>query len=296
MITVMGATGNTGREITRLLRDAGEPVRVMGRSRERLAPLEAAGAEPVVGDAADPAHLATAFRGADAVFTMSPYDPSALDYLAEQERTDRAVVEALRVARVGHVVALSSLGADLPAGNGFVASLYAQEQRLRTLDAAVLVLRPGSYYENFAAALDTIRDFGEHADSVDPDAPVPMIATRDVAAAAAAALRARDWTGTVVRELLGPRDLSNAEATRILGAALGLPDLSYVQLPAEEMIVTLRRAGFSESAAALHVELGRAVADGTIVSLQGRTPLTTTPTRFEDYAADLARAQARLIP
>jgi len=34
---------------------------------------------------------------------------------------------------------------------------------------------------------------------------------------AAKALKARDWKGVVVRELLGPRDLSYSEATHILG-------------------------------------------------------------------------------
>ena len=32
---------------------------------------------------------------------------------------------------------------------------------------------------------------------------------------------ARDWNGTGVRELLGPRDLNHAEATRIIGEQRG---------------------------------------------------------------------------
>ena len=45
MITVMGATGNTGRKVADTLLKAGEKVRVLGRSRAKLAPLEKAGAE-----------------------------------------------------------------------------------------------------------------------------------------------------------------------------------------------------------------------------------------------------------
>ena len=44
MITVMGATGNTGGQITERLLDAGERVRAVGRSASRLAALERAGA------------------------------------------------------------------------------------------------------------------------------------------------------------------------------------------------------------------------------------------------------------
>ena len=47
MITVMGATGNTGRKITEQLLEAGEDVRALGRSPEKLAELEALGAETV---------------------------------------------------------------------------------------------------------------------------------------------------------------------------------------------------------------------------------------------------------
>ena len=36
MITVMGATGNTGRKISELLLEAGEDVRALGRSPEKL--------------------------------------------------------------------------------------------------------------------------------------------------------------------------------------------------------------------------------------------------------------------
>jgi uncharacterized protein YbjT (DUF2867 family) len=285
MITVLGATGRTGSEVTRRLLAAGERVRAVGRSADRLTGLP--GAEPFVGDAGDPEFLTTALRGADAAYVMYPYDPAATDFAAAQRRFGEAAVHAVRACGVGHVVALSSIGADLPAGTGFVAGLYEQEQRLRSLDA-VLVLRPGSFYENFAEALEVVRAAGMIVDAVAPDVPVPMVSTRDVSAVAAQALLARDWTGTVVRELRGPRDLSNAEATAILGARIGRPDLPYVRLPDAQLIGLLRDSGFSAHCAQLHVELGRALSDGTIVARQPRTPATSGPTSFEDVADELA--------
>lgn len=289
MITVMGATGNTGRKITTLLLDAGEEVRAVGRSASRLADLADAGAQPVAGDPADPAFLTGAFRGADAVYTLLPFDPAAPDMRAAYDALGTAIATAVHDARVRHVVALSAVGADLPAGTGFIALLHTQEQRLRALAGTnVLLLRPGSFFENLAAALEPIRVHGVHADSVAPDARIPMIATRDVAAAAAAALRARDWTGVAVRELLGPRDLSNAEIIHILGDRIGRPDLRYVQLPDADMVAALTSAGFSADVAGRQVEMNRAVTEGRVVSREGRTPANTTPTRFEDYAAELS--------
>jgi uncharacterized protein YbjT (DUF2867 family) len=116
-----------------------------------------------------------------------------------------------------------------------------------------------------------------------------MIATRDIADAAARALVARDWTGLTVRELLGPRDLSYAEATRILGVHLGRPDLPYVQVPYADLARALVRAGFAEDVASLHAELARGINEGRVRSLEGRTAANTTPTRFEDFAAALGR-------
>jgi uncharacterized protein YbjT (DUF2867 family) len=283
MITVLGATGRTGGEVARRLLAAGERVRAVGRSAERLAGV--AGAEPFAGDAGDPDVLTAAMTGADAAYVVFPYDPTATGYAAQQRRLGEAVVVAARAAGVGHVVALSSIGADVPAGTGFVAALHAQEQRLAALDA-VLVLRAGSFFENFGEALEMVRVAGVVADAVDPDVPVPMVATRDVAAAAADALLGRDWTGTVVREVHGPRELSYAEATAVLGARIGRPDLPYVRLPDAELVGVLHGAGFSAEAAALHVELGRAISDGTI---RARGPRVVGSTPFEAVADELAR-------
>lgn len=78
------------------------------------------------------------------------------------------------------------------------------------------------------------------ADTVAPDAPLPMVATGDVGGAAAAALRAR---------------------TR------------------------------------LQVEMNRAFSDGSVAARATRTAESTTPTRFEDFAApELARAFAAFTP
>src|SRR5919112_1875517 len=222
VITVMGATGNTGRKITELLLEGGEEVRALGRSPEKLAELDALGAETVTGDVRDPDYLAGTFAGADAVYTLTAFDPTLPDYHADQDRRGEAIAAAIRESGVRHAVALSALGAELASGNGFIASLHRQERRLRELDRVNgMILRPGAFFEGFYAALEAVRHEGVVADSVAPEAELPMIATADVAAVAAGALRERNWSGAVVRELVGPRDLSYTEATAAIGAAIG---------------------------------------------------------------------------
>ncbi|MBW0092199.1 hypothetical protein I4I77_21675, partial [Pseudonocardia sp. KRD-188] len=127
---------------------------------------------------------------------------------------------------------------------------------------------------NAAEALPVVEELGCVADPLDPDLPVPLVATRYVAVATASALRTRDRTGVV--ELLGPRDLTQVEVAAVLGAALGRPDLPYVRLPDEEMAAALVGAGSSPDAAARHLGMTRALNEGRIAAR--RTAENTTPT------------------
>lgn len=294
MFTVMGATGNTGRKITNGLLGAGTQVRALGRSAHKLAELTEMGAEAFVGDTSEPAFLADAFRGASAVYTLLPTDQRAPDYAAAQRREGEAIVYAIQESGVPYVVALSSLGADVDGPTGVIAGLRAQEQRLREFEHTnVLILRAASFFENFSNALEVIRHQGVVADSVEPDLEIPKVATRDIAHAAVQALLATDWNGIAVREVIGPRDISYREATRILGERLGKPNLEYVQLPDADMAGALVGAGLSESFASLYVEMTRSFNEGVVVPRNGRTPENTTPTPFDAFASELAIAYAQ---
>jgi uncharacterized protein YbjT (DUF2867 family) len=294
MITVMGATGNTGRKISELLLEAGEDVRALGRSPEKLARLRGLGAETVVGDVRDTDYLAGTFAGADAVYTLTAFDPTLSDYHADQDRRGEAIASAVRKSGVRHVVALSAIGAELASGNGFIASLHRQEQRLRAIEGVnVMYLRPGAFFEGFYSALETIRHEGVLADSVAPHAKVPMIATADVAAVAAGALRERGWRGAVVRELLGPRDMTYTDVAAAIGEAIGQPALQYVQVPDEELAAVLTGiAGFTPNFASVLLEFNQALSQGRLHSLEGRNENNTTPTEFKQFATELAQAYA----
>jgi uncharacterized protein YbjT (DUF2867 family) len=295
MFTVMGATGHTGSRITRTLREAGAKVRAIGRSETKLAELASAGAEVVAGDGTDAAFLTTAFRGAEGVYTLIPSDPQAPDFRASQDAVGEAIVKAIRDAQPRHVVFLSSLGGDVPSGTGPIAGLHAQEERLRRLqNVNVLILRPAYFFENFYDMLGLIKEQGINGGAIAGDLQMPMIATRDIADVAANALKERSWQGFVVRELHGQRDLTHAEATRILGARIGKPDLPYVQFPYAEYPAALVQAGLSQDAAHQYTEMARSMNDGIAKPLEARKPENTTPTSFEEFADELARAYAAI--
>lgn len=289
MITLMGATGNTGRKIAEALLKAGERVRALGRSAAKLAELESVGAETRAGDTTNAAFLADAFRGADAAYTLLATDRRAPDYRAQQDREGEAIATAVRDSAVPYVVALSSLGAESAEVPGVIRGLHEQEERIKQLaNANILFLRPVSFFENFYDQLPLMKHEGIIADAVTADLAIPMVAARDIADVATRSLVARNWRGVVARELLGQRDLSHNEVARILGERIGKPDLSYVQVPYAEMVQSLVQAGLSESFAQLYVEMTRAFNEDKIT--QKRTPENTTPTSFEVFADELAGA------
>lgn len=295
MISVMGATGKTGRSAVEALLAAGEKVRVMGRSEERLRPFVARGAEAAVGDASDAGYLTRAFHGAEAVYAMIPPNYADPDLAGFYGRVGAAIAKAVQNAGVGHVVFLSSLGAELPSGTGPIALLHAQEERLKAIAGPnLLILRPGYFFENHFGTLQLIKTRGINGGALAPDVPIPMIATKDIGARVAEALRKRHVRGPTVEELLGPRDLTMSEATRILGAAIGKPDLRYVQFPYDDFEKALVHAGFAPSVAQLFSEMSRALSEGRVRSLEGRNPRNATPTTLESFAEAWAEAYRAL--
>ncbi len=288
MITIMGASGNTGSSLARRLLESGVEVRVLGRSAATLQPLAQAGANVFTGDATDADYLARAFDGADAIYTLLPDDFASTEHRAWQDRIGEAVTKAIRSSGVGHVVFVSSLGADMPEGTGLIEGLYAHEMRMHTLAGVnVLILRNGWFFENFFGTLGLIKHQGINGGSIAADLPIPMIAARDISEVAGLALRKRDFEGIRVRELLGERDLSFAEATRIIGERVGLPNLEYVQFPYDDHAAALVQAGFSHDVARLFAEMSRAFNEGRMKPHETRGPANTTPTRFETFVDEV---------
>jgi hypothetical protein len=111
-----------------------------------------------------------------------------------------------------------------------------------------------------------------------------MIATKDIAPVAAEHLIKKDFSGKSVHEVLGERDVSMEEATKILGHKIGKADLNYVQFSPEDAKKGMMDFGMSEDASDQMVELGQAINDGIIAVNQPRTAENTTGTSIEEFA------------
>jgi len=286
LVTVTGATGHIGSGIVERLLKGGHRVRGVVRSEKKFAPLLEKGAEAKVGDIADADFLTEAFEDSDAVFAMIPPNTTVEDLRADQRKYAESFIKAIRSSGVTRVVALSSIGGGLEEGTGPITGLHEFEELLKTIpDLSVAFLRPTYFMENFLYAIPLIKSAGVNGGTAKGDIPMPMIATRDIAAAAAEFLEAPTFEGFTVHDLLGPRDLTFSEATSILGAAIEKPDLRYVEFSKEDYRKGLIDAGFSESVADAYIEMEESF-NGRIQETVVRSESNGTPTTLEQFARD----------
>jgi uncharacterized protein YbjT (DUF2867 family) len=284
---VTGATGNIGKALAEKLLAAGCRVRVIGRSQERLRSLKDKGAESLVGSLDDADFLTRAFEDARVVFTMIPPNPTAEDFRSYQNLVGEALCAAIERAGVTHVVNLSSMGGHLAQGTGPIKGLYDNEQRLNRLpNLNVVHLRPTFFMENLLMGIEIIKQMGVNGGAARADTATPMIATKDIAAAAAQLMLNPTFEGKQARELLGPRDYTMVEATTAIGKAIGRENLQYLQVPYEVVRQAMVGQGLSANVADELIELARGANEGLLKPTETRSTENTTPTTLEEFAAE----------
>lgn len=156
-LTVLGATGRTGRQVVRQALDAGHGVTAVVRDQARL-PVDGGRLRIVTADVMDPHGLARAVEGRDAV--VSALGPQGRGPTAVCSGGVRAALEVMRATGVRRIVAVSAAPlAPLPPGESLLmrrlvdplvrrafANVYADlavmEEALRSADCDWTVVRP----------------------------------------------------------------------------------------------------------------------------------------------------------
>jgi uncharacterized protein YbjT (DUF2867 family) len=145
------------------------------------------------------------------------------------------------------------------------------------------VLRSALYIDYLLAAVPLIQAQGINGSGIEGDRPLPMIATRDVAAEAADRLARRDFGGHEVKVLVGPEDVTMREVTAAIGQRLGKPDVPYMQFPPDDFKGALIGGGFSEEAASKLVEMQLGINEGRFEAGVARASDNTGSTRLDDF-------------
>ena len=148
-IVITGSLGNVSQPLTRELIAKGCDVTVISSSASRVDAIEGLGAKAAIGALQDRGFLVDTFAGADAVYLMVPPNFQATDQVGYYKEIVGNYMAAVRSNGIKRVVLLSSYGAHLDKGTGFILGSHYSEQMLQELDVpSVVVLRPGSFFTN----------------------------------------------------------------------------------------------------------------------------------------------------
>lgn len=295
MSTVINTpSGNIGRALASLLLDAGEPVTVISRSADKVRDLTDRGARLVEGSTDDDAVLAQALTGATALYWVTP-PPSRPGYIEWAVGAAEAAARAARQAGVRHVVVQSSVGAHTGRGTGPVGALLEVENAFTKLIPHVAILRAGFFMENFLRDAQSIAG-GAIYSALPGDVPVPIVATRDIAARAASYLLSLgSWSGHHIAGVHGPRDLSQNQVVAQLAKSLGR-SIQYVQVSVDAARQAMLGFGMPDWLAGLYAEMYQSVCDGRMASAEPRTPETTTPTTLHAFIETVLRPAITGMP
>lgn len=286
-IVILGTTGTVGSKISENLLNEGHHVTLIVRNIERLEKFRTMGAEIIVGDVNNVEILTNAFKNADSAFLMLPDNVKAENTRNYQRQVTRNFITAIEKSGIKHIVNMSSLGSHMHEGNGIMAGTGEQEVRLNQLDGVnVLHIRAAYFMENFLRTIALVKSKGINGTAADGDHSIPMVATKDVAKIAAEHLAALDFEGKSIHAVMGPRNYTMREFTKIAGKAVGKPDLQYVQIPFEQAKQIFLGNGFTEDFVENLLGMAIGIKEG-IFNYQKRDEYSTTPTTAEEFAAEV---------
>ena len=277
-VLVLASTGNIGRSLVAELSRAGEAVRAATRDPSKM--RAGRGAEAVRFDFQDRGTFGPALKDADRVFLLVPAGE-----MAPYELLTPFLEEATRGGS-RKVVLMTAVGVEASDEIPY----RKVELSLERSGARFVLLRPNWFMDNFHTYWQAPIQKGGLIPLPAADSKTAFIDSRDIAAAAAAALRTdrfdrRSFT------LTGPESLTYAQAAAILSRAAGR-DIRYAPVDDPTFVKSLVEAevprAYAEYLAFLFSTVRQGVAEavtGSVRDLTGRGPRT-----LEAYAGDHAAA------
>jgi uncharacterized protein YbjT (DUF2867 family) len=287
-ITLTGSLGNISKPLADILIKNGHEVTIISSDPKKVNEIKVLGAKPAIGSISDVAFLTNAFWDADAIYTMVPPNWGVSNYREYIAETGNNYLEAIKASGVKRIVNLSSIGAHLSGGTGPVAGLYDVEHKLNTLDGvAIKHLRAAFFFINFFFDIPIIRKMGIMGNNYGEKTKMILAHPLDITTAAARELQG-SFEGKSHQYVAGDeREIS--EIVRILGSAIGKPELSWVQFSDADSFAGMTAAGMSEAIASVYVEMGNAINSGILFEdFNQHRPEVWGTTKLADFAKEFA--------
>jgi uncharacterized protein YbjT (DUF2867 family) len=291
-ITITGSLGHISKLLTKELVQKGHSVTVISSRPEKQKDIEALGAMAAIGSIEDVGFLIDAFKGADAVYSMLPppnFSDHNFDLIAHVRKITDNYAEAIKQSEVKRLVHLSSIGAHMTQDTGLILHHHVAEGILEKLsNVNITFMRPVGFYYNLLSFIPAIKNMGAMASNYGADDIIPWVSPVDIAAAIAQ---------EIVKHLKGRKVLYVAseeitcnEAARILGAAIGKPDLKWTLITDEQLKSRLEGFGMSKAIASGLVEMQACMHKGDFYRDYYLNKPPMGKVKLKDYAKEFAVA------
>jgi uncharacterized protein YbjT (DUF2867 family) len=297
-LVITGSLGNISKPLAEQLVQQGHTVTVISSKPDKAQAIKVLGAIPAIGSVEDPAFLAAAFKGADAVYLMEPpggfFDPN-FDIYEHCNRLAHSFAEAVQQSGVKRIVHLSSIGAHTGKGNGILAFHYNVEQILNQLpaDVAIAFMRPVGFYYNLLSFIPVIKSQGAIVSNYGGDDKEPWVAPVDIAAAVAKMIT-QPFEGRTVHYVASD-ELSPNEVAAILGNAIGQPNLKWVAIPDEQLLNGMLAMGMNAGIARGMIEMNASRRGGRLYEDYFRHRPALGKTKMTEFSKDFAAAYANQV-
>jgi uncharacterized protein YbjT (DUF2867 family) len=285
MIVITTPTGDIGRQVLDRILDSGEAVRVIARDPSRLPQRVRARAEVVPGSHGDADTVTKALAGADRMFWLVPPPPFSYPGSAEHYYLDftRPACEAIRGLGAG-VVGVTTLGHGYQGNAGMLSAALAMDKLIEGTGVSYRALALPFFMENLLRQAQAIKEQGTFSMANTAGRPLLTVATRDVAAAAAALLLDSSWSSQASVPVVSPDNLTPDGMAEVISSTLGRP-VRYRPVPAADRQAAMLRRGASETMAQDMADMTEAQNNG-IYDAEPRDPDSAAPTSFRQWCQD----------
>ncbi len=290
MLVITTPTGQIGKQVLALLLKHHDRIRVIVRDPFRLDSGVRSRVEIVQGAHDDSAVLNRALDGADGLFWLIP--PGVAGASTEERYLGfaRPAADAIRRHGVSHVVGVSSAGHGWPTRAGVLSAAFAMDAEIEQTGAAYRALSMPFYMENLLAQLGAIREHGTFSLPNAADRPLATVATRDIAATAAALLADRSWTGQEHVPVFGPDRITPNAMAASMSEVLDRT-VVFRQLSVSDVESVFTQRGASEGVVRDMIETIGAVQNGIYDADQARA--IPGPTDFRTWCREVLRPAAQ---
>lgn len=260
MKIILGASGQIGGAVARILAAKGNHVRAVVRNRSKCAHLDDANIEIVEADMYDKEALLLAFRRGETAFLLTPENFQSNDFSGDLEKLLENYRYAVSRSGVRKLVGLSSMGAERKEYAGYLWASHRLEHHFSDLNVKQTFLRPAFYFSNWYAYKPLADAHGVLPSMIPGNLRIPAVAPIDVAKFLAEMILNDDPEPVyeiAAREKYTPQEIADT-FSRVLNKPVRLQEI-----PESEWEPTLIEAGFSHDAARQMAFMTKSLVDGS---------------------------------